>query len=384
MKILVVGAGPAGAFFAIQMLKMDPSAEIRIVERNPEGAAYGFGVALQARAAQKIAKLNPELLQRISNNFHLIQGQDIILGETCVPIDRTLASSAGAIKRTRLLQILADYAKECGLSIEHETTIDPQNDLAGYDLVVAADGGNSSIRDHFAEQFGTRKGELENRFAWYGSMAQFPAPGLAFRKVGNSVFVAHYYPHSANMGSFVAECDGETWEQHGFGDLTDAQRKAVFEEVFAPELGGEKLVESRSIWRRWPICENDHWVHNNIVLIGDARHAAHPTIGSGTRIAFDDAHALAAALTTVDGTLADKLQNFEETRRATVQKLASAMVASYMWYENVREHMKRHPLDFAYDFMTRTGRINDDILLAIAPEFMAAYQAHKATATVAN
>ncbi|MEM7111898.1 MAG: FAD-dependent monooxygenase [Chloroflexota bacterium] len=380
MKILVVGAGPAGAFFAIQMRKMAPSAEIRIVERNPEGAAYGFGLALQAHVVPKLMKINPALFERISAEFHIMQGQDIILGDTCVPIDRNMMLSAGAFKRTTLLQVLADYAKDCGLTIEYETQIDPADGFDGYDLVVAADGGNSRIRDYHADAFGTMKSELENRFAWYGSRAPFSAPGLAFRKVGESVFVAHYYQHCANMSSFVAECDGATWEKHGFGDLTDSERKAVFEEVFAPELGGEELVESRSIWRRWPICENKHWVHENVVLIGDARHAAHPTIGSGTRIAFDDGHALATALTSVEGSLADKLRSFEEARRATVQKLASAMVNSYTWYEEVRQHMEMHPLDFTHNFMTRTGRLNDDRLRAIAPEFMAAYEAHKAGA----
>jgi 2-polyprenyl-6-methoxyphenol hydroxylase-like FAD-dependent oxidoreductase len=358
------------------MRQMSPRSTIRVIERNPEGATYGFGVAIQDRASAKLMTYNSALFQKVLGALHRFKGQDITLGNQLVQIDRTDISGAGAIERRTLLKILRDHAQGLGVAIEYETELAADQDLSEYDLVVASDGANSVIRDRFAEAFGTRKSTLGNRFAWYGTHATFDAPGLVFRKKGDWVLAAHFYQHNADTSSFVGECDAYSWVRYGFGKLTDAERREVFEEVFAPELQGQKLIENRSIWRAWPTCTNDHWWHDKYVLIGDARQAAHPTIGSGTRLAFDDAQALVEALEDDSKPLSARLQDYETTRRETAEKLISAMVASYEWYENMREHMKLHPLDFAHSYMTRTGRIDNQMLGFALPEFMGRYLAH--------
>lgn len=376
MKILVVGAGPAGLLFATQMRLAVPMSEIQVVERNPKGATYGFGVAIQDRAFTKLLSYNTDIFQDVAGQLHRFEGQNITLGTTCVEIDGNEFSGAGAIERTTLLQTLQNHAEKAGVSVQYETEFDEESGFADYDLVVCADGANSLTRDRFSDQFGTQKSQLGNRFAWYGTRAPFEAPGLVFRTKGDWVLAAHFYQHCGDSSSFVAECDAQTWEQYGFDALTDDERRIVFQEIFADVLQGQDLIENHSIWRAWPICTNDRWTYDKFVLLGDARHAAHPTIGSGTRLAFDDAQALVEALKNESKPLSQRLADYEMTRRATAEKLISAMIRSYEWYENMRQHMTQHPLDFAYSYMTRTGRIDDNVLRFALPQFMGQYLAH--------
>ena len=378
MKVLVVGGGPAGLFFGIQMRRAFPSVDLRIVEQNGRDATYGFGIGIQDRAMGRLVGYNAGLFNAIKFRMWPLDGQVITVGDVPVEVDGNLRG--GAIARIDMLNILEREASDLGLTVEYDVRVDDDEDFSAYDLIVGADGANSTVRDRFQAEFGTRKTQLKNYFAWYGCRHSFPLPGLVFRHAEAWTLVAHYYSHNAEMASFVAECDQRTWDDEGFGDLTDVERKRVFEEVFAKELGGDELIENRSVWRRWPVISNERWWHDKFVLVGDARRAAHPSIGSGTRLAFDDAQTLFEAIRDTEGTVADKLAAYQRNRGESADALISAMEQSYTWYENVREHMQLPPLDFVHNFMTRTNRVDDDRLCREHPKFMEKYDAYRASA----
>jgi 2-polyprenyl-6-methoxyphenol hydroxylase-like FAD-dependent oxidoreductase len=203
----------------------------------------------------------------------------------------------------------------------------------------------------------------------------FPTTALVFREYEGGAFVAHYYPYGPSSSTFVAECDHASWKRFGMEQLSAEERQNLFEKVFAPELGGHSLISNNSAWRQFPVIRNAHWTVGNAVLIGDAETSAHFSIGSGTRIAMDDAMALAEALVR-DGddesvTPLNRLRRFVETRGSEKSKLISASEKSYRWYENIAEWMRRYtPYEFIHAFMTRTGRVSDERLAAAYPELM--------------
>jgi 2-polyprenyl-6-methoxyphenol hydroxylase-like FAD-dependent oxidoreductase len=223
--------------------------------------------------------------------------------------------------------------------------------------------------------FGTTHAALTNHFAWFGVGKAFPTAALVFREYQGGVFVAHYYPYSATDSTFVAECDRATWELLGMEAMDAEARQALFEQVYAPELGGHRLISNNSAWRQFPVIRNRHSVSGHTVLLGDAESSAHPSIGSGTRIAMSDAIALADALT-ADGDdasvcVAQRLERFESARRPEKAKLIVASEKSFNWYEDIGKWMRMYtPLEFVYSYMTRTGRMSNGRLAADYPELV--------------
>jgi len=250
--------------------------------------------------------------------------------------------------------------------------------------VVAPDGINSQLRAVNEAGFGTTRRMLTNHFAWFGVEKPFPSPALVFRKHEGGYFVAHYYPYSDSMSTFVAECDHQTWVDFGMEDMSAQARQALFEKVFAPELGGYRLVSNNSVWRQFPVILNANWHVGNQVLIGDALTSAHFSIGSGTRIAMEDAMALADAVVANPGDVAAALQQYEAVRKPEKAKLISASEASYNWYERIREWMELPTAhEFVFRFMTRTGRVDAGRLRAQFPALMAELAAGGVTAGAA-
>jgi 2-polyprenyl-6-methoxyphenol hydroxylase-like FAD-dependent oxidoreductase len=287
-----------------------------------------------------------------------------------VEIDGVGFSSIGRLK---LLSILQSRALAAGVAARFETQLHSVDQLSGYDLIVAADGLNSLVRRSFEGDFGFSISYSSNKFAWYGTTRRFETLSQTFVRTERGAFNAHHYRYAPNMSTFLVECDRATWDAYGFAYKDVEQSKAICEEVFAEALGGGLLISNKSMWRNFPWVWNEHWYHKNMVLIGDALHSAHFSIGSGTRLAIEDAIALVKALE-AEAHVTTALARYQADRKPIVRKLVTAARTSADWYENFASHMKLDPLDFAYSYVTRSGRIDDARLRAMSPRFMAAYE----------
>lgn len=379
MKIAVVGGGPAGLYFARLVKFHLPDNEIDVFEQNPADATWGFGVGLGGKARDRIRTLDPEVHDRLTAAMIFNRQQRIHLNGTDILLD--YSSDGGAIERLDLLKVLQAAARSMGVRITHNRRIENLDQLAGYDLIVGADGVNSVIRRLKEREFRTQAYTLTNHFAWYGVGRAMKPGSLVFRETRQGRFVGHYYPYTTSMSTFVAECDAATWRSAGLYAMSDDERRVFMETVFAPELAGSALIDNRSIWRNFPVVTNRVWSAGNIVLIGDALMSAHFSIGSGTRLSMDDAAALFESIQQTDS-VAAALARFDEIRRPWREQFGAAAEKSFNWYERLGEVMRQEPIDFVYDFLTRTERIDDARLARYAPGFFRMYRDAKTPAKV--
>ncbi|MBM3559713.1 MAG: hypothetical protein FJX53_07545, partial [Alphaproteobacteria bacterium] len=294
-----------------------------------------------------------------------------------VPID---GNGFAAIGRLRLLELLQGRVRDAGVRLVFERRIEDAAELADCDLVVGADGVNSALRQRLAGALGPRVEELTNRFVWYGTRQTFPTLTLTFRSNADGAFVAHHYRYAGDMSTFIVECDAASFARAGLERMSDDESRAYCERLFAPDLGGHPLISNRSLWRRFPVLTNARWQAGNVVLIGDALRTVHFSIGSGTRLAMEDAVFLARALAESGEDVPAALARFDAARRPVVDKLLAGAAGSYTWYEGFAARMGLEAYDLAWDYMTRSGRMTEERLAAIAPKFVAARNAHRATA----
>jgi 2-polyprenyl-6-methoxyphenol hydroxylase-like FAD-dependent oxidoreductase len=257
-------------------------------------------------------------------------------------------------------------AASAGVVPEYRKALSSCEELKGYDLVVAADGANSVVRR--CADFGTTIAPLGNKFAWFGTTKIFATLTQTFVENEQGTFNAHHYRHSPDMSTFVFECDAATWERVGFIRMDETRTLQYCEQTFEETLGGHRLVSNKSVWRNFPNVRNARWHAGNVVLIGDALRTAHFSIGSGTRLAMEDAIALARALR--ENPLPEALKAFEAARRPIVDKLVAAADASGNWYDRFPEHMRLAPREFAWSYIQRSGRIDPDRLRKISPKFV--------------
>ncbi len=362
MKIVVAGAGPAGLLFSLLVKRRNPRWEVRVIEQNPPDATFGFGVVFSQGALGFLERDAPELHRRLAERMESWPMQRIVHRGEKVDID---GNGFSAIGRLELLQFLQPLCREAGVELEFNRAVRPPLEA---DLVVAADGVNSTIR---GEAFGTRTEWLGNRFAWYGVELPFECLTLTFRDSAEGVFVAHHYRYTPTMSTFLVECDEATWRKAGLDRMQDADSRAYCAQVFAEDLNGKPLISNKSIWRQFPLLSNERWHDGRVVLIGDALRTMHFSIGSGTRAAFEDAIALDRALGEAGEDTEKALGIFERSRRPVVEKLHAAANQSSYWYEKFPDKMARFDaLGLAYDYMTRSGRLDEERLAKMAPEFM--------------
>ena len=359
MKVAVVGAGPAGLFFAL-LMKRHP---VVVFEQNPRDATFGFGVVFSRGALEFLARDEPAMHAKLSAAMEHWPVQRIVHRDTAVDID---GNGFSGIARLRLLQILQQECEAAGVELVFNRSVSSPPE--GFDLVVAADGLHSAIRGRLP--FNPKVELLTNKFAWYGTTKVFDCLTLTFRDGPDGPFVAHHYRYSPTMSTFLVECEAPTWERAGLDRMDDAESRAYCERIFAPDLAGEPLVSNRSIWRNFPLLANETWSIGNVVLIGDALRTGHFSIGSGTRLAMDDAIALARAFDAAGDDVARALAEFERQRRPVVEKLVAAANRSSYWYERLSEKMALDPWQLAYDYMTRSGRMTRERLRQEAPQFM--------------
>ena len=374
MRIAVIGGGPGGLYFAYLWKKRHPEAHIDLFEQNPADATWGFGVVFSEQALEFLRADDPDTVDAIAPRMQSWKNITLHLRGESVEIDGVGFSSIG---RLELLTMLQQRVHAVGVTPRYGTLVTSVDQLTGYDLIVAADGLNSLVRRTFEGDFGTSLSYSANKFAWYGTTKRFETLSQTFVKTDMGAFNAHHYRYSPSMSTFLVECDLPTWQRYGFADKTIEQSQAICEQVFSATLAGHKLVSNKSVWRNFPWIWNERWSSGNMVLIGDALHSAHFSIGSGTRLAIDDAIALVKALEAEADTSA-ALNRYQTERKPIVQKLVKAARSSADWYENFAEHMKLDLMDFAHSYLTRTGRLDDTRLRAMSPAFMARYEGSRA------
>jgi 2-polyprenyl-6-methoxyphenol hydroxylase-like FAD-dependent oxidoreductase len=373
LRIAVIGGGPGGLYFSYLWKRRHPDAQIDLFEQNPAGATWGFGVVFSQQALEFLRADDPDTVEAIVPRMESWKNMTLNLRGESVVIDGVGFSSIG---RLELLKILQQRACSVGVTPRYETVIASVDQLTGYDLIVAADGLNSLVRRTFEGDFGTSLSYSANKFAWYGTTKRFETLSQTFVKTDLGAFNAHHYRYSADMSTFLVECDLPTWQHYGFAEKTVDESKAICERVFAATLEGHPLLSNKSVWRNFPWIWNEHWSFGNMVLIGDALHSAHFSIGSGTRLAIEDAIALTKALE-AESDLAAGLRRYQNERKPIVKKLVTAARTSAEWYEKFPEHMNLGLMEFAYSYITRSGRIDDARLRAMSPAFMARYESSK-------
>lgn len=363
MHAAVLGAGPAGLLFALLAKRRNPRWRIAVHEQNPAGATFGFGVVFSQGALAFLERDAPDLHDELTARMQSWPMQRIVHRDVAVDID---GNGFSAIGRLQLIQFLQARCRAEGVEMEFGRRLESP---PAADLVVGADGLNSVVRE--ARGFDPQVEWLSNRFVWYGTARRFDCLTLTFRENGHGAFVAHHYRYSPEMSTFIVECDSATWRRAGLERMTDAQSRSYCEAVFARDLGGQALVSNKSVWRRFALLSNRRWSAGNAVLIGDALRSMHFSIGSGTRLAFEDAIALDRAFGEVGEDVPAALAAFERERRPVVEKLFAAAHASSCWYEEFPDRMARFDaLGLAYDYMMRSGRMSPERLRATAPRFM--------------
>jgi 2-polyprenyl-6-methoxyphenol hydroxylase-like FAD-dependent oxidoreductase len=376
MKIAIVGGGPSGLYLAILIKRRRPDFAVTVIEQNSADNTFGFGVVLADSGLSRIQEADPQVHARLVERMNFNGCQTIKVKEE--PVELQHPAKGGAIARITLLHLLQEEAAALGTDIRYKVRIEHPRELqalglADADIVVGADGVNSVVRNAFPSEFGTTRSSLTNHFAWFGTPRVFERSALVFRQWQGGSFVAHYYPYADDASTFVAECDHATWEKLGLEAMSDDERQALFERIFAPELVGAPLVSNKSSWRQFPVIQNARWTAGKHVLIGDAQTSAHFSIGSGTRIAMEDAIALAEALTGPgDAAPLQRLAAFVQARGPEKDKLLGASRRRYLWYEDFGEWMRRYnTLEFVHAFMTRTGRLDEGRIAAQYPQLYA-------------
>jgi len=341
------------------------------VEQNPAGATYGWGVVFSERALSFLIESDADSYADISAQMELWDDLTIVHRDTRVPMD---GNGFSGIARLALLNILQEHCRRHGVQLCFEQRLTNLAAFDNFDLIVAADGVHSVVREMFAEQFRPRVEVLTNKYIWYGTAQVFDTLSLTFRQNNDGAFVAHHYRYSPRGSTFIVECDAATWERAGFAHMSDDASRRYGEQVFAPDLGGHALLSNKSSWLNFRAWTNERWSYRNIVLIGDALRTVHFSIGSGTRMALEDAIALHRACIMNEG-VPTALQAFEATHRPSVEKLLGVAYGSYVWYEQFHTKMDLHPLELAHDYMMRGGRMTHERLQRIAPRFTASYDA---------
>jgi 2-polyprenyl-6-methoxyphenol hydroxylase-like FAD-dependent oxidoreductase len=368
MRVNVVGAGPAGLLFALLIKRRFPDWRVNVFEQNPPDATFGFGVVFSLNALAFLERDVPDFHEQLISRLESWPMQRIVHRDERVDID---GNGFSAIGRLELNQFLQESCAKGGVEIEYHRVISALDEVQGCDLLVGADGANSFVRRALEGEFAPQLQWLSNRFAWYGTEQTFECLSLTFRANADGSFVAHHYRHGPKMSTFVVECDEATWRRAGLDRMNDEESRAYCERVFAADLGPHPLVSNKSIWRQFPLLRTRSWHVGNAVLLGDALRTVHFSIGSGTRLAFEDAIALDRAFAEAESDVPRALAAYERERRPIVDKIVTAANASSFWYERLPEKMQLQPWELAYDYMKRSGRMTDERLGELSPRFVA-------------
>jgi anthraniloyl-CoA monooxygenase len=387
VRIAVVGGGPAGLYFSILMKRADPSHEILVRERNRADDTFGFGVVFSDATIAEVEGADEETYRAITDHF--VRWDDIDVhyrGE----VARSTGHGFSGMSRRALLTTLQEIALDLGVDVRFEAEVAGLDELAGWDLVVGADGVNSTLRAQVADRFEPTFDWRPNRFVWLGTSKSFPAFTFYFREDEHGLWRVHAYQYEPGGSTFIVECSEETWRSAGMDRASEERTRAFCGALFAEELGGHDLVTNRSVWRSFPTIQCARWFTGNVVLIGDAAHTAHFSVGSGTRMGMLDAIALRDALAARERSrggrsgggrgrgggdrgdaVAAALASYEDARRPQVESLQRAAQASLEWFEATERYMTLEPVQLAFTLLTRSLRITHEDLRVRDPAFLA-------------
>ena len=374
MKIACIGGGPAGLYFAISMKLRDPAHDVHVFERNPRGVTFGWGVVFSDQTLENIMANDPVSAEVIADEFAHWDDIDVHIRGQCI---RSSGHGFIGIGRKRLLEILQDRAAELGVALSFETECDPDDPRwADYDLVIAADGINSRVRERFADQFGVDVDQRANKFVWLGTSKAFDAFTFAFEETEAGWVWAHAYKFAPDCSTFIVECSESTWRGLGFDQLDQDDAIARCEQIFAKYLGGHRLISNAAhlpgpaVWLNFRRIKCETWSHGRFILLGDAAHTAHFSIGSGTKLALEDAIKLAEVLNRAGLELETALFEYHAERSLEVLKLQNSARNSTEWFETLDRYLHFEPLQFAYSLLTRSQRISHENLRLRDPDWL--------------
>jgi 2-polyprenyl-6-methoxyphenol hydroxylase-like FAD-dependent oxidoreductase len=369
MRMVSIGGGPAGLYFAILMKRADPSHEILVVERNRTDDTFGFGVVFSDATLENFQAADRESHAAITRAFaHWDDIETHYAGHTL----RSTGHGFAGMSRQTLLTILQQRCVALGVTLRYSTEVDDLARYADADLVLAADGANSWVRATHAERFGPRIDWRPNRFVWLGTTFPFPAFTFIFKGDAHGLWRVHAYRYNREHSTFILETTEATWRRAGLDHADEAATAAFTERLFARELDGHRILTNRSLWRQFPTVRNARWHDGRVVLVGDAAHTAHFSIGSGTKLAMEDVIVLAHHVRGRRDVPA-ALAAYEAERRPMVEALQRAAQTSLEWFESAeRYHGRLEPVQFTYSLLTRSLRVSHDNLRTRDPRFVAA------------
>jgi anthraniloyl-CoA monooxygenase len=371
MKIAIIGGGPAGMYFAILMKRASAAHDITIYERNGPDDTFGWGVVFSGKTLRNLQAADPESHAEITRDFAAWDNVDVVHRDAKVSIH---GNSFSGIARLRLLKILQRRCEQLGVEIKFRTEVaDVPARARESDLLLGADGVNSTVRNSFATEFHPDLSVRTNKYIWYGTNQLFHGLTLTFRESDAGVFAAHSYKFSPTTSTFIVECDVDTWTRAGFAAMNDEQTLACVERVFARDLAGNKLLSNSSKWVNFVLVKNANWHTANVGLLGDALHTAHFSIGSGTKLAMEDAITLKQCFDETPEP-AKALPRFQELRKPVIEDYQAAAYESMIWFEQARDYLHLSPVELAYSLMKRSGRVGDEELGRRDPQFLAQYR----------
>jgi anthraniloyl-CoA monooxygenase len=370
-KINIVGAGPSGLYFAILTREYFPYADITIFERGAADDVAGWGIVIIQGTVRLLEKYDPDSYKEIVDQCKRWSDVDIRHNGEHV---RARGKEYISLSRNVLVSALRKRCEILGIKIVYDRKISDPKLLADCDLLVGADGASSVVREAYQEFFEPEIDIRKQRFSWMGTRKIFDTITHISKSTPTGIFTAECYGYSNTLSSFIPNCDEDTWRESGFGEMSIKESARYLSEVFADELEGEPLLsDDASRWRRFPHVTNKHWSHENVVLLGDALRTAHFSIGSGTRLAIEDAVVATQSLSTCD-TVPEALMEFEKRRRPLMTRLQDIASESMRWFENIEDRIDLDIVPFTYEIMTRASSLGERSLKLTDPEFLKRYQ----------
>jgi anthraniloyl-CoA monooxygenase len=375
MRVNVLGGGPAGLYFAILLKKRDASHRITVVERDGPHDTFGWGIVFSDRTLAFLKDKDEETYARITEACETWDNVDVVHRGRKLSVR---GNGFSGIARLTFLNILHQRCLDLGVELRFHTTVADPAELLDCDLLLGADGANSLLRRTHSDFFQPSVDVRQNKYVWLGTRQIFHGLVMIFRQDAAGLFIAHAYKFSPTHSTFIVEASLDAWTRAGFEQMAEAETCRYLARVFADDLGGQPLLSNNFVkWLNFPLVRNKRWHHQHMVLVGDAAHTAHFSIGSGTKLALEDAIALARALDE-HGAVAAALPAFEQSRKPVVDAFQAAALRSLVWLESVEPHLDLEPIPFTYKHMMRSQRIGYQRLKLMDPEFVALYDEWRA------